>query len=662
MDIDESVAQPMEEHPVAFLHHVDTRSMHQSQLLLPIRDQDIFKVGRDPRSNTFTVENDPDYMVSRNHCEFYVVVYEPTINHVYVRDRKSYNGTHVNGVLVGRGPRLSPGYLLQHGDVVEIRPHWKFTFVQEHSPPRHDLTNLQLEECKEFAHKYSLTDRCLGQGAEAIVYLAVERLTRKQLVCKLVNLDRIQSKATHGTVQSKLQETDILRQLRHPNILPYIDAVISPHSLYTFTELASGGDLMSFLNRHEFVKEFNSRIITRQIVHGLRYLHEKGIVHRDLKPENVLLAYSPRLAYHRIMLSDFGNSAVSRRNRMVTNVGTMSYQAPEFQSGTQVHTSVVDIWSLGVVVLLLVASGSDVSFEGINRMSQREIGKFLKVVFSRLIKHPSSNAKNFIWTCLQTMPSERMDAIQVQRHDWLCKPERHLKFFRELDRRMMADWDYQTELSPMPWEIRSLKKNSPVAEMESEHLASQYFTAAPEDQARLAPGLLQGPYSVPQPEEAIADLDAEASLTSLTSENEPSSDQADRSASAKAEVKTKQSQHLWKGFTTPSPIKFVKPESRPKRKRSIKIKVNDAALLPLTNLERHLRPAPGNRHREQVLAELKTSNRKFIVEPSPILPMTPPRMVLSQQAPPTPKRQKNKRNVFIQASDLRTLVPQPSLR
>lgn len=85
---------------------------------------------------------------------------------------------------------------------------------------------------------------------------------------------------------------------------------------------------MSFIYRHDVVKEFDSRIIIRQIVRGLRYLHEKKIVHRDLKPENILLAYSPRLAYHRIMLSDFGSSAVPRRNRMVTNVGTTCYQAP----------------------------------------------------------------------------------------------------------------------------------------------------------------------------------------------------------------------------------------------------------------------------------------------------------------------------------------------
>jgi pSer/pThr/pTyr-binding forkhead associated (FHA) protein len=73
--------------------------------------------------STLAVDNDLDVAVSRNHCEVYVVVYEPTINHVYVRDRKSSNGTFVNGQLIGSGPDISPGYLLQNGDVIEIRPY-----------------------------------------------------------------------------------------------------------------------------------------------------------------------------------------------------------------------------------------------------------------------------------------------------------------------------------------------------------------------------------------------------------------------------------------------------------------------------------------------------------------------------------------------------------
>jgi hypothetical protein len=73
--------------------------------------------------STLAIDDDLEMMVSRNHCEIYVVVYEPTINHIYVRDRKSSNGTLVNGKAIGSGPDISPGYLLQHGDMIEIRPY-----------------------------------------------------------------------------------------------------------------------------------------------------------------------------------------------------------------------------------------------------------------------------------------------------------------------------------------------------------------------------------------------------------------------------------------------------------------------------------------------------------------------------------------------------------
>jgi meiosis-specific serine/threonine-protein kinase MEK1 len=121
--MDDDSARPPQEIPAAYLHSVDTRSNNQSQLLFPVYEREIFKIGRDIRTNSLAIDNDPDMLVSRNHCEIYVIVYEPTINHIYVRDRKSSNGTLVNGKLIGSGPDISPGYLLQHGDVIEIRPY-----------------------------------------------------------------------------------------------------------------------------------------------------------------------------------------------------------------------------------------------------------------------------------------------------------------------------------------------------------------------------------------------------------------------------------------------------------------------------------------------------------------------------------------------------------
>ena len=89
------------------------------------------------------------------------------------------------------------------------------------------------------------------------MYLATEAATKKQLVCKLVNLKAIRSRNGPEELRRKLQEADVLRQLQHariprdcpflskltkpqPNILPYVDAMISPYSLYVDLHLESG--------------------------------------------------------------------------------------------------------------------------------------------------------------------------------------------------------------------------------------------------------------------------------------------------------------------------------------------------------------------------------------------------------------------------------------
>lgn len=132
---------------------------------LPIWEEDILKIGRDPRSkcvctfclpslcvsdtsSTVTIHSDKKSSVSRNHCEVYVIVYEPSVNHIYVRDRKSANGTFVNNSLIGIGPHISSGHLLQDGDTIEIRPYWKFILRQARGPPEHDLTQIQAAECR----------------------------------------------------------------------------------------------------------------------------------------------------------------------------------------------------------------------------------------------------------------------------------------------------------------------------------------------------------------------------------------------------------------------------------------------------------------------------------------------------------------------------------
>ena len=54
---------------------------------------------------------------------------------VYCEDRLSFNGTYVNGTLIGNIKSPRNPYLLENGDVITIRPHWQFRFRQ-HVPPQ----------------------------------------------------------------------------------------------------------------------------------------------------------------------------------------------------------------------------------------------------------------------------------------------------------------------------------------------------------------------------------------------------------------------------------------------------------------------------------------------------------------------------------------------
>lgn len=68
-------------------------------------------------------------------------------------------------------------------------------------------------------------------------------------------------------------------------------------------DYCGGGDLSFHLYKHKTFNEATCKIIIRQVMKAVQYLHSKGIIYRDLKPENVLIDNDGR-----IKLVDFGLS------------------------------------------------------------------------------------------------------------------------------------------------------------------------------------------------------------------------------------------------------------------------------------------------------------------------------------------------------------------
>jgi len=84
--------------------------------------------------------------------------------------------------------------------------------------------------------------------------------------------------------------------------------------------------------------------ITKQILEGLKYLHDKNVAHRDLKPANILINSEGI-----VKVADFG-LAKKLAKFSTTLVVTMWYRAPELFYGMKTYSTNIDIWSLGCVL------------------------------------------------------------------------------------------------------------------------------------------------------------------------------------------------------------------------------------------------------------------------------------------------------------------------
>ena len=91
---------------------------------------------------------------------------------------------------------------------------------------------------------------------------------------------------------------------------------------------------------------------THELLLGVHHLHTIGIMHRDLKPANLLL--------HRDMalkICDFGLSCFAASSEAVPirrETTTLWYRAPELIMGAEQYSSLIDLWSVGCIILQML--------------------------------------------------------------------------------------------------------------------------------------------------------------------------------------------------------------------------------------------------------------------------------------------------------------------
>ncbi|AQK52346.1 NPK1-related protein kinase 2 [Zea mays] len=239
----------------------------------------------------------------------------------------------------------------------------------------------------------------IGSGAFGQVYLGMDLDSGELLAVKQVLIGS--SNATREKAQAHVTELEdevkMLKNLSHPNIVRYIGTAREENTLNILLEFVPGGSIQSLLGRLGSFPEAVIRKYTKQLLHGLEYLHRNGIIHRDIKGANILVDNKGC-----IKLADFGASKQVEKLATATAAKTMKgtpyWMAPEVIVGSG-HNCSADIWSVGCTVIEMAIGKPPWSHE------YQEVSLLYYVGTTKshppIPEHLSTEAKDFLLKCLQ---------------------------------------------------------------------------------------------------------------------------------------------------------------------------------------------------------------------------------------------------------------------
>uniref|UniRef100_G1LU79 non-specific serine/threonine protein kinase n=1 Tax=Ailuropoda melanoleuca TaxID=9646 RepID=G1LU79_AILME len=235
-------------------------------------------------------------------------------------------------------------------------------------------------------------------------------------------------------------EIEALKNLRHQHICQLYHVLETANKIFIVLEYCPGGELFDYIISQDRLSEEETRVVFRQIVSAVAYVHSQGYAHRDLKPENLLFD-----EYHKVKLIDFGLCAKPKGNKdyqLQTCCGSLAYAAPELIQGKSYLGSEADVWSMGILLYVLMCGFLPFDDDNVMALYKKIMrGKY------EVPKWLSSSSILLLQQMLQVDPKKRISVKNLLSHPWIMHDYNCPVEWQSKNSLIHLDEDCVTELS-----------------------------------------------------------------------------------------------------------------------------------------------------------------------------------------------------------------------
>lgn len=291
---------------------------------------------------------------------------------------------------------------------------------------------------------YGKLGKTLGGGAGGNVRLVTRRSDQRVFAVK--EYRQKQSFETLREYSRKVTaEYCIGLTLQHPNIIETVDIIYESDRVYQIMEYCEY-DLFAIvmsgkMTHNEIFCDF------KQIMAGVKYMHDSGLAHRDLKLDNCVVNSEGI-----VKIIDFGGAAVfkypesDRIHDAAGVVGSDPYLAPEMLVHRSYDPRPTDVWSCAIVFCCMlmrkfpwkIPKASDSSFK-VFAGDAFENGYYdanspgggpSSPGSQRLVRSLPVEVRHLVSQMLHLSPEKRATVQQVWSDEWLssvemCSPDNH---------------------------------------------------------------------------------------------------------------------------------------------------------------------------------------------------------------------------------------------